>query len=327
MWQGQIEGSWLLLRGGASACVSDNSFSTILTAAMNTGNDFLLSTLSKWLHNHLEKNGFCADKLGSSETTSVDYYGKVPDSVFCKDRVYLLKDIRTHSLIQEEPVAEVGLKKVVQLLIPEDTLISKVGNRYCSHPGAGKSFLLGGFFSRVYLDRLISLVDTLPIAEHQKQKQRNCSDRLYYCDAEGWVVTGLTTALSNALSDRLDHSDRIFVFPHMRFLNYKYPGDFLAPHIDLTRTNTTLDITSTHTFILYLNDCSLCGGETVLLKQLVCAADSKEQLVTCDDNVLAVALPGLGRLLIFPHRCPHAGLEVRNPPKLLLRGEVYLSIK
>jgi hypothetical protein len=289
---------------------------------MNTGSDFLLSTLSKWLQSHLEQNGFCADQLGSSEATNTNYYDQVPDSVFSKERICLLKDIRTYSFTQDQPVAELELKRDVQLLIPEDTVMPKAGNHLCSHPGAGKSFLLDGFFSRGYLDRLISLVDTLPIAEHQKQKQRNCSDRLYYCDAEGWVVAGMTAALSNALSDRLDQSDRIFVFPHMRFLNYKYPGDFLAPHIDLTRTNTMLDVTSTHTFILYLNDCSLCGGETVLLKQLDCAADSKER----DDNILAVAVPGLGRLLIFPHRCPHAGLEVRNPPKLLLRGEVYLSI-
>jgi hypothetical protein len=273
----------------------------------------------------LKQNGFSTDQLG----TSAVYYDQVPDSVFSKDRVYLLNDIRTHALSVNQPVApQVELKRDIQLLIPEGTLISKEGDLHCAHPGAGKSFLLNEYFSHIYLGRLISLVDTLPIAEHQKQKQRHCSDRLYYCDAEGWVVNGVTAALCDALSDRLQQSDRIFVFPHMRFLNYKYPGDYLAPHIDLTRTNAVLDITSTHTFILYLNDCSMCGGETVLLKRLDCAAEeSKGKLDTSGGNILAVAVPGLGRLLIFPHRCPHAGLEVRNPPKLLLRGEVYLPIK
>ena len=68
---------------------------------------------------------------------------------------------------------------------------------------------------------------------------------------------------------------------------------------------------STHTFLLYLRDCA-DGGETELLHTLA----SGEVIATC--------APRRGRLLLFPHACPHAGRAVRAAAKLLLRGEIYL---
>ena len=66
------------------------------------------------------------------------------------------------------------------------------------------------------------------------------------------------------------------------------------------------------TFILYLTDCS-AGGETVLLDQLVQPS-----------AVLATVTPRRGRLLVFPHACPHKALPVvaHGLPKILLRGEM-----
>lgn len=40
-------------------------------------------------------------------------------------------------------------------------------------------------------------------------------------------------------------------------------------------------------------------------------------------QVLAAVVPKRGRMLVFPHKCPHAGGVVLDPPKLLLRGELY----
>jgi hypothetical protein len=42
-------------------------------------------------------------------------------------------------------------------------------------------------------------------------------------------------------------------------------------------------------------------------------------------GVLSACSPVRGRLFIFPHDCPHAGRPVVSVPKLLLRGELYLT--
>ena len=42
-------------------------------------------------------------------------------------------------------------------------------------------------------------------------------------------------------------------------------------------------------------------------------------------GVMSECAPVRGRLLIFPHECPHAGRPVVDVPKLLLRGECYLE--
>jgi hypothetical protein len=39
---------------------------------------------------------------------------------------------------------------------------------------------------------------------------------------------------------------------------------------------------------------------------------------------LAKVTPKRGRLLLFPHNCPHKGNAVVDVPKLLLRGEIKL---
>ena len=55
------------------------------------------------------------------------------------------------------------------------------------------------------------------------------------------------------------------------------------------------------------------GGETVLL-----------QRIKRPSGVLASVTPRRGRLLVFPHACPHLAREVvaQGLPKLLLRGEM-----
>lgn len=99
--------------------------------------------------------------------------------------------------------------------------------------------------------------------------------------------------------------------PFMRFLLYAEAGGGLPPHMDLSRT----DVRGRHsrcTFILYLTDCA-SGGETVLLERLVQPS-----------AVLASVTPRRGRLLVFPHACPHMAAEVvaHGLPKILLRGEM-----
>ena len=107
---------------------------------------------------------------------------------------------------------------------------------------------------------------------------------------------------------------------HMRFLHYPSPGGLLAPHIDLARHHPD-DPTrrSSHTFLLYLSDCG-SGGETALLERIPDPALGPAGGLSV---TIAAVTPRRGRLLLFPHVCPHEGRPVVQAPKLFLRGELY----
>eukprot|EP00802_Teleaulax_amphioxeia_P032065 Tamp_35775.p1 GENE.Tamp_35775~~Tamp_35775.p1 ORF type:complete len:101 (+),score=5.91 Tamp_35775:35-304(+) len=89
----------------------------------------------------------------------------------------------------------------------------------------------------------------------------------------------------------------------------------MAPHVDLSKKTPGDPRGSTRTFLLYLEGCG-DGGETVLLEK-------EGPTIAGSGRCLATVQPVRGRLLIFPHNCPHAGLAVIDAPKLLLRGEFY----
>ena len=149
-----------------------------------------------------------------------------------------------------------------------------------------------------------------------------CSERSYFCDAEGHVRRLLESILHSAMAKHQQFESSVAlvdakVYPHMRFLNYTQAGTVLAPHIDLCRVDPFSSCDnqqqqlqrSTHTFILYLTHCS-SGGETCLLEDV--SGEGR-------DVILAKVSPRRGRLLIFPHAAPHEGLQVVDAPKILLR--------
>eukprot|EP00553_Chaetoceros_curvisetus_P005710 CAMPEP_0204633294 /NCGR_PEP_ID=MMETSP0717-20131115/26853_1 /ASSEMBLY_ACC=CAM_ASM_000666 /TAXON_ID=230516 /ORGANISM="Chaetoceros curvisetus" /LENGTH=131 /DNA_ID=CAMNT_0051651411 /DNA_START=300 /DNA_END=692 /DNA_ORIENTATION=- len=113
---------------------------------------------------------------------------------------------------------------------------------------------------------------------------------------------------------------QVTMFQQMRFLNYLTPGSALLPHIDLAKVDpfSGCGRRSTHTFIMYISDCEL-GGETALLQEL--SPDGP----FAKHEVLALTTPVRGRMLIFPHACPHEGKEVVSVPKVLLRGELHIE--
>lgn len=163
----------------------------------------------------------------------------------------------------------------------------------------------------------------------------------------------------------------------MRFLYYEEAGSSLAAHVDLSRTDPITKTTSTHTFVLYLSDCTE-GGETILLEHIRCGKQEKSELnapeeleqqrryieqqqerklrkemqrqkygdqVNKPENAktkdkpkkkkpkqnpkfgeLARVSPVRGRLLVFPHLCPHEGNVVIHVPKTLIRGELWRSV-
>ena len=120
--------------------------------------------------------------------------------------------------------------------------------------------------------QLRALWQALPVAPPSKPA---CSDRSYFCDTEGWVRAGMRRCLLGAKDEKEETSVQgaaegggsglgvavSTALPHTRFLCYRRVGGYLVPHIDLSRTDAS-GRTSTHTFLLYLDDCA-AGGETV----------------------------------------------------------------
>ena len=145
------------------------------------------------------------------------------------------------------------------------------------------------------------------------------SDRSYFCDAEGCISklladayeAGRASALSAGEDARMPCEGEAVV--QMRFLIYAEAGGGLPPHIDLSRMRRDGKF-SKCTLLLYLTDCE-AGGKTVLLERV-----GPPQPCT----TLAAVTPRRGRLLLFPHLCPHRADEVvaEGLPKLLLRGEM-----
>ena len=181
------------------------------------------------------------------------------------------------------------------------------------HPGAG-SYVIDNAISPTVVKGLLKLWKDLPIDESNKKKNSTlCSVRSYYCDAEDYVGHVLSSVIIGV--GLAPSRDQTAVFPHMRFLNYAEEGIVLAPHVDLCRVDAFSGRRSTHSFLLYLTDCK-CGGETSLLQDL--SGEGR-------NHVLASISPKRGRLLLFPHACPHEGNRVDDVPKILLRGEVRLN--
>ncbi|KAI9205794.1 uncharacterized protein BJ171DRAFT_499617 [Polychytrium aggregatum] len=188
----------------------------------------------------------------------------------------------------DNPTFEPSNRPVMTVLIPVDS----------SHPGAG-SFTIDDFLSDSAVSAIAELCSRLPIAPPQKE---SCNKRSLYCDTLGWIQRAFREAMA-----RLDGDLPSAAFAHMRFLVYDEPGGYLPAHTDLTRTVDGQ--TSTHTSIFYLTDCAE-GGETVLLESLK------------GTTALATVQPRRGRLLCFPHICPHEARPTVSLPKILLRGEM-----
>ena len=138
-------------------------------------------------------------------------------------------------------------------------------------------------------------------------------------DSEGWVRQAFAAALEGIQELGVGH----VTMPHMRFLHYSQIGGGLPAHVDLARTDE-MGRRSTHTFILYLwnpspgaetSEARNAGGETVLLNRMEDSAVA----------TVAAVEPRRGRVLLFPHMCPHLARPIASP-KLLLRAGLSVNV-
>ena len=272
------------------------------------------------------------------------------------DVLELLKRYTDHNAVDDDHAnSRVGID------IPTNPVVTGYDHSYqvstlidptSDHPGAG-ACIIDNALTEAQLQYLDHLWQSLPVADtcdddevetdastKGVQSLNSASDgsigesenehyrpsRSYFCDAEEVVQNMLAecvqaarlSILTSSPKERNDIATTInnksppsSVLKHLRFLNYERPGGILPPHVDLCRIDDESGYRSTHTFILYLTDCEHGGGGTALLQCLK------------DPEVISIAKPRRGRALIFPHLCPHAGLETVSP-KLLLRGEVII---
>jgi len=348
-WRGYDELVELLLEHGADAELPANGGSTIRSLCSGSPRPSHRRVL-ELIDSFYSSSSSSSSSLSSTSTETTRTHGTTttstntddkPDADSPRPKCWLRNNASTPSVLDDALVRnELGYST----LIPASS----------DHPGAG-SCVIDDAISPAAIDALLALFRTLPFDRNQKQKKnsRPCSDRSYFCDTEGVlrrllgavvVRSGLRAtaepieAINDAFDDDDDDDDKtkkntddtlspprsvVRVFPHMRFLQYSRVGAVLPPHIDLRRVNPFCPPSdqhhpryrSTHTFLLYLNDCT-AGGETRLLEE-----------VTADGSSLALATvsPRRGRLLVFPHVTPHEGMEVIDVPKILLRGELQLT--
>jgi hypothetical protein len=194
----------------------------------------------------------------------------------------------------------------------KNTCLTTLISESTDHPGAG-SYIVDEAISSDQVDCLLELFDSLPVETAKKKQSELCSERSYFCDAEGFVREMLEEAIQRV--NLVSKPNAVKAFSNMRFLNYSKAGAVLPPHVDLCRVDPFSGHRSTHTFILYVTNCER-GGETSLLGDV--SGDGRSKIFAC-------VAPKRGRLLIFPHACPHEGNEVNDVPKTLLRGEILLS--
>jgi len=182
------------------------------------------------------------------------------------------------------------------------------------HAGAGTVYV-DGCFDDATLDRFGALWEKLPLAPKDKASP---TERAYFADTEGWMARELQRAVDAA---KLLISTEVML--HMRFLIYPEPGGSLPAHVDLSRVESTSGRRSTHTFLLYLSDCSN-GGETTFLecREGDAALAAHGGMAPGPRDVVGKVLPKRGRLLLMPHACPHLAAPTYDVPKVLIRGEV-----
>jgi hypothetical protein len=297
-WKNHIELVQLLLEWGANANIHANGSLSALNVAIENGHNEVAQLLHQF-HNS-ERESICClrervnehDILSSAETED-----------------------------DEEETTTGELTKLIQ---------DK------NHAGNG-AFYIDGLLTESEMIFLDTLVESIPPADATEVKKKKvdknipCSLRHYFCDAEGYLCHLISNRIQKNLSNKQEnkhlhehehehgHSSNVYVFPHMRILNYDQAGGELLPHIDLTKVDPLSKRRSTHTFILYLRDCDK-GGETALLKKL-----SESGPKAYHEVIDPPVCPRRSRILVFPHACPHQGMKVISTPKILLRGEVLLE--
>jgi ankyrin repeat protein len=184
----------------------------------------------------------------------------------------------------------------------------------CSSPlsdGIGSCYI-DNFFSDSFLEYLDTCFNHCHTAFLSKPVPLCCCPQRYHLyDSDSIIRREISSALAylERYSEvQVSHCHAIL--PMMKYLHYTSLEAKLEPHLDLSKYDPISRISSTHTLILYLTTCEE-GGETILMDSVI------------NPTIRLPVKPKRGRMLLFPHHCPHEGGIIRQVPKILLRCEAY----
>jgi hypothetical protein len=278
-----------------------------------------------------------ADAIGSTPSSAAEARGH--EAALAVANEYLPKGATTSAPSTSRTA---GLHPAAMLVdsslpVPPEFRSLIGASEHPAHPGCGSGYVDNGLSSS-WLRRLQDVWTKLPthVADttggntSSKSYTMTCATRSLFCDTEGWVEAELAPLAEQLLNHTAATGMRLVelkVLPRMRFLSYESKGGNMQPHVDLAKRDPANGLRlSTHTFMVHLATCKT-GGETVMLSKLTGAVAALDASGACKgaqlpEGVLAAVSPVRGRLLVFPHLCPHAGLAVSSVPKLFLRGEL-----
>lgn len=173
------------------------------------------------------------------------------------------------------------------------------------------SCCIDNYFSDSFLEYLDICFNHCHTAFQSKPLPECCPLRYHLYDSDFIIRREISSALEFlAKHSQVEVSQCHSILPMMKYLHYTTLGAKLEPHIDLSKYDPITRISSTHTLILYLTTCAE-GGETILMDHVT------------NPTIRIPVTPKRGRMLIFPHHCPHEGGIIRQIPKILLRCEAY----
>lgn len=360
-WLGHVQALKLLLAAGADAHLRDALGNTALTIATHAGHPNMVQALCS-LEGQCADTPHTAEHTTSvqhSERSAGKFAKRVMVNTLPEGITSLFKQSHvctTGCPAEKTPMITVLIPQLPNIRCDTEASIARDGAaaEYWSQDGVKGAekgaFCLDHCFPDRFLDSLLKIFRALPVAPSEKT---HCAARSYFCDVHGDIAASIESVVVGALREVAGlaggtGAGEVKVFPQMRFMHYQHAGSALAPHVDLHRKDIrryasrgeregppfvhpeSPSDTSTHTMILYLTDCQVGGGETALRKSLknhqATSTDVTEACLGENNPYLACVTPRYGRLLLFPHNCPHEGMAIlAGDPKILLRGEVYLS--
>jgi hypothetical protein len=333
-WLGHSRATWLLAKIGADVTARVPQGHTAIDIAAAQGHENVLRALGAVA-------SVVVPSVARTESTCPHIDGKLLMRSGHMNIDYACTGVR--SSFQEHYSVSGGCNisdeaPVVTVLVPAKAAVDSVTWALHGVKGAEMgAFCVDHCFTEEFVTSLHEVFAVLPVSLEEKER---CAARSYFCDVlDKFTATieHVVAAAANALQPRSFETDgqqlcaSAVVFPEMRFLHYQRDGSDLTAHVDLShpdiRTVRTVGdrskqlVKSTHTLILYLTDCPE-GGETVLLRSLPGSGAPN-----LGGEAVASVAPRTGRLLLFPHKCPHEGRAINGEyPKLLLRGEVCLGL-